>query len=186
MSRLDPLGSREPQKVCEQRSTMRKGAVRKAVPQRPKCPPFTHSNLSTPGIPGDRLALSLWEELGPLAPRSCARGPLGGRKQCIVMLASRISCSSPGAGRGFVEMLPGEPRAARPGSGSGPAGSRRGGVAQSKGDLGERAYAGSGCSLLIGPRDLQGPAHRPPGSGWGPPPSILCRGCRGSDGGRLS
>lgn len=154
---------------------MRKGAVRKAVPQRLKCPSLHPQQPFYPGIPGDRLALSLWEELGPLVPRSCARGPLGGRKQCIVMLASRISCSSPGAGRGFVEMLPGEPRAAWPGSGSGPAGGRRGALLKAKGTLGRGPMpeVGALCSLGLGtsralPTGLQALGEaRPPASSAG-------------------
>ena len=60
-------------------------------------PPHPRPNLGH-GMPGGYLAQALWKAPGLPAPLSCARGPLGGRKQCIVMLASRISCSGPGAG----------------------------------------------------------------------------------------
>lgn len=65
--------------------------------------------LGAPGIPRGHLAQSLRKAPEPLALLSCARGPLGSRKQCIVMLASRISCSDPGAGWVFVRTLPREP-----------------------------------------------------------------------------
>lgn len=75
---------------------------------------LTQSSLSVPllmaqGIPGDYLTQSLWKAPGPPVPLSCAQGPLGGRKQCIVMLASRTSCSDPGARQVFVKTLPESP-----------------------------------------------------------------------------
>lgn len=69
--------------------------------------------------------LSLWKAPGPPVPLSCAWGPLGCRKQCIVMLASRISFRDPGAGQVFVKTLPREPCAAGQGQALEAAGGER-------------------------------------------------------------
>lgn len=116
--------------------------------------PLPQSSLSIPvfrtrGIPGGHLAQSLWKTQGPLAPLSCAWGPLGRRKQCIVVLASRISCSSPGPDGSLWKPSPESPMLPGQGQAQEVAG---GGFAQSQGDLEERGLGGSGCCLLLGRR----------------------------------
>lgn len=114
VSRLYPLGNGEPQKVCEQKSKMDLGTLsltgsdaHRPYPKQPFRLP-AHGPGHSWGLP-DSVSL---ESTG--APLSCAQGPLGGRKQCIVMLASRTSCSDPGARQVFVKTLRREPCAAWP------------------------------------------------------------------------
>ena len=141
--------------MWEQRSNMRRGARGRLSLSWPKClspSPRTAFLSPTRGPPGQ----SLWKPPEPPAPLSCARGPLGGRKQCIVTLASRISCSGPGAERVFVKTLPREPWL--PGQG------------QTQEEcllwgLEERALQEVNALCLLGRGALWSPIRQPPGSG---------------------
>lgn len=90
--------------MCEQRSNLRTGLLGRLSP----APPRLKCCHLHPRQPVSLLRATAFQ--GHLASPSekcqghrhlfpVPRGPLGGRKQCIVMLASRTSCSGPGAGR---------------------------------------------------------------------------------------